>query len=58
MEHWIAAVAASIVGVAMAVLVVVVSFKVAGPEPQHTFSNQPTVGTAASQTDPLGLDLP
>jgi hypothetical protein len=53
MEHWIAAVVASIVGVVTAVLVVVVSFEVAGPGPQHTFSNQPTIGTAASHTDPL-----
>jgi hypothetical protein len=57
MEHWIAAVLASIVGVAMAVVVVVVSFNVAGPEPQHNFSNQPTVGTAASQSGPID-DLP
>lgn len=58
MEHWIAAVVASIVGAVMVALVIVVSFKVAGPEPRYTFSNQPTVGTAASHSDPLGVGTP
>ena len=58
MEHWVAAVVASIVGAVMVVLVIVVSFKVAGPGPRYSFSNQPTVGTAASHTDPLGPSLP
>lgn len=58
MEHWVAAVVASIVGVAMVVLVVAVSFKVAGPGPRYTFSNQPAAGTVASHVDPLGLGQP
>lgn len=58
MEHWIAAVVASIVGVAMVLVVIAVSFKVAGPAPRYTFSNQPTIGNAASHPDPLGLDHP
>jgi len=49
MEHWMAAVVASIVGIAMVVLVVAVSFKVAGPGPRYTFTNQPTAGTVASK---------
>jgi hypothetical protein len=49
MEHWKAAVVASIVGITMVALVVVVSFKVAGAGPRYTFTNQPTVGTVASQ---------
>lgn len=57
MEHWIAAVVASIVGVAMVVLVVAVSFKVAGPGPRYTFSNQPTTGSVA-HADPLGVGQP
>jgi len=52
MEHWIAAVVASIVGTAMVVVVIVVSFKLAGPAPRYTFTNQPTVATVASHSSP------
>ena len=43
MEHWAAAVAASIIGIVMAALVVMVSFKVAGPGPAYTFTNRSSV---------------
>lgn len=42
MEHWVAAVAASIVGIVMVAVVVIVSFRVAGPGPAYTFTNQTT----------------
>ncbi|HEX7107543.1 MAG TPA: hypothetical protein VF218_16370 [Acidothermaceae bacterium] len=48
MEHWIAAVVASIVGVVMVAVVIFVSFKLAGPAPRYTFTNQPTVATVAT----------
>ncbi len=51
MEHWFAAVAASIVGVVMVALVIAVALKVAGPEPRYTFTNQPVSGTVASGVD-------
>jgi len=43
MEHWAAAVAASIIGIVMAAFVVMVSFKVAGPGPAYTFTNHSSV---------------
>jgi hypothetical protein len=42
MEHWPAAVVASIIGLIMAVAVVAVSFRIAGPAPAYTFTNHST----------------
>lgn len=46
MEHWPAALAASVIAVVMVLVVVLVSFRVAGPAPPYLFINQPTVGVA------------
>jgi hypothetical protein len=48
MEHWTAAAAASIVAIAMVVLVVLLSFRFAGPAPPYLFVNQPASGAAAA----------
>jgi hypothetical protein len=47
MEHWFAAVAASIIGIVGVALVVLVSLRVAGPEPAYTFVNHPAVTSIA-----------
>ncbi len=47
MEHWLAAVVASIVGAVMVVVVLVTAFKIAGPGPAYTFSNHSRVTTVA-----------
>jgi hypothetical protein len=47
MEHWLAAVVASVVGALMVIVVLVTAFKVAGPGPAYTFSNHSRVTTVA-----------
>jgi hypothetical protein len=48
MEHWPAAAAASIVAIAMVVLVVLLSFRFAGPAPPYLFINRPASSAAAA----------
>lgn len=47
MEHWFAAVAASVIGIVVTVLVVALSLRLAGPGPAYTFVNHPTIPTVA-----------